>query len=175
MRRISVEYFRYGAHDAIGQMAPKAVEDSAKVLPRFCRAALDPDTRAGVGSEKPGPDGALVIGCVPIEPRARVTAFVIRVIGRQRAQSHGRQKFPPDRRKDFFSALAILKDRVGQRHRDQLVRTQIRDGRAVRSKAVVEMRSGRIPITLLERSSTAPGEPKPRFDGFAGPAESRDR
>ena len=78
-RWLAVEDLADAAHAVVSQMAEKRLQEGTRPL----AVAVDPQMRRHERADQPGPDGALVIGRIPLPLVAAVAAEISRIAGRR--------------------------------------------------------------------------------------------
>ena len=141
--RFGVEDLADRADAGVGEMRFESVEEvqRAGIVVR-----MDAEPCVDERSDEPRPHGALVIGRIARAQVAVVRLLVIRMIGRQRAQSVRSQQLLLHDIEDALPAR-LIEHRKIERYRENLVRAQ---RRVIRVDDIVEILTVRVPETLVE-------------------------
>ena len=101
----------------------QVMADGLQPAQRPLRIPMHPGMGHGVGPQPPAPHRALVVGPIPRDGVAAAVALVGMVAGIETAQAMGREQ-PLAADRHHLPGLLRGEELVGQRHRQELIRTQ---------------------------------------------------
>ena len=152
-RRFRVENLVDGSDAALVQVVAETVQATARpgaVLRIYFEPGVDERPN------EPGPDGALVVGRIARTQVAEVFRFIIRMAGRQCAQSQGSQQFFARDPQHGFPSI-LLEDRVLEGDCEKLIRPACRIVSMFAIDDVVEIVAIVVPKALVEGIPGASG------------------